>query len=77
MSLTSSFLQSQRAPCGQSVDVECLSDYDEECQLSSDLYFACGCRSVFHEYHDGSVYRKTTHHDGRTIVDELLAEHHV
>lgn len=77
MSLTSSIIHGQRAPCGQTVDVEAISDYDEDCRMTSDLYFACGCRSIFHEYHDGSVYRKTLHHDGRVIVDELLAEHRV
>jgi hypothetical protein len=65
----------QRAPCGRIVDGESCQDRDEEGLLVFDVYYACGCRSIRHEYHDGSVCRRIVRHDGRVLVDELIAEH--
>ena len=37
--------------------------------------YACGCVVTRHEYYDGSVGRTVVHHNGKTLVDELLAAH--
>ena len=71
---TSTGFKSQKAPCGRIVDGESYQDQDEEGLVITDLYYACGCRSIRHEYHDGSIYLKVVHHDGTLLVDELIAE---
>ena len=65
-----------RAPCGQTVDAEHFEEDDDGCRLSDNLYYACGCRVIVHEYADGSVQRKVIHHNGAVLADELDAEHH-
>lgn len=64
----------QRAPCGRIVDGELYRDEDEQTLVTEDVNFACGCRTIRHEYHDGSIGRRVVHHDGTVLVDELLAE---
>jgi hypothetical protein len=64
----------QKAPCGRVVDGESYRDEDEQALVTEDVSYACGCRSIRHEYHDGSVGRRIIHHNGRVLVDELLAE---
>ena len=49
--------QSQQAPCGRTVDGESYRDQDEEALVTEELDYACGCRSICHTYHDGSVSR--------------------
>jgi hypothetical protein len=71
---TTSF-HDKKAPCGRLVDGECHEDHDDEGLLINDLFYACGCRSLRHEYHDGSLSRKVVHHDGHVLVDEVIAEH--
>ncbi|MGQ0650044.1 MAG: hypothetical protein ACT4P7_21045 [Gemmatimonadaceae bacterium] len=73
MSVTDSRMTSQHAPCGRIVDVAVHQDQDEEVMLTEELDYACGCQSIRHEYHDGSVRRKVTRHDGTVLVDELLS----
>ena len=73
MVLTNSNLTSQQAPCGRIVDVERYQDEDEEVVVTQELDYACGCRSIQHEYHDGTVSRKVVRHDGAILVDELLS----
>ena len=63
----------QHAPCGQIVDGETYQDRDEETLLTLEVDYACGCRSIRHEYHDGSVSEKVVRHDGHVVVDELLS----
>ena len=41
--------------------------------LTLEVDFACGCRTIRHEYHDGSVSEKVILHDGHVVVDELLS----
>jgi hypothetical protein len=65
--------ESQRAPCGLSVNGESYQDRDEEVLLTHEIRYACGCRSLRHEFHDGAVSAKVVHHDGTILVDELLA----
>jgi hypothetical protein len=72
MVATSSFTQ-QQAPCGRTVDGETYQDRDEETLLTQEVDYACGCRTIRHEYHDGSVSQKIIRHDGHVLVDELLS----
>jgi hypothetical protein len=72
MSVTSAKTAGQPAPCGQIVEAERREDRDTECLLTYDVQYACGCRSISHEYHDGAVSRKVVRHDGVVLVDELF-----
>ena len=54
----------QEAPCGRLVD---------DVVLTQETLYACGCQSIQHEYHDGSVSRKVVRHDGKLLVDEMLS----
>lgn len=71
MSTASNRFNSQPAPCGRIVDGESFQDRDEELLLTEALDYACGCRSIRHEYHDGSVSHKVIRHDGKVLVDEF------
>jgi membrane-bound inhibitor of C-type lysozyme len=73
MALRSTSFQSQQAPCGQVVHGESYQDQDEEIVVTEELDYACGCRTIRHEYHDGSVSAKVVRHDGRVLVDALLS----
>ena len=61
----------QQAPCGRVVDGATFQDRDEETLLTLEVDFSCGCRSIRHEYHDGSVSQRIVRHDGHVLVDEL------
>ena len=76
MAATSTVFKSEKAPCGQIVEGEHLRDQDGEGLVIDDVYYACGCRSIRHEYHDGSVVCKVVTHDGTALSDDLIAEHH-
>jgi hypothetical protein len=71
--LTKVGFRSQNAPCGQVVDGETYQDQDEEVLVTHELDFACGCRTIRHEYYDSSVSRKVIHHNGTVLVDELCS----
>jgi hypothetical protein len=73
MALLNVSFKSQRAPCGEIVDGERYRDQDEEVLVTEELDYACGCRTIRHEYHDGSVSSKVVRHDGTVLVDELLS----
>ena len=70
MTSTNTFTGRQ-APCGRIVDGETFQDEDEELIVTEEIDYACGCRTIRHEYHDGSVSQKVVRHDGRVLVDEL------
>ena len=72
MPLSHASFTSQRAPCGKIVDGECHQDQDEEVLVTDERDYACGCRTIRHEYHDGSVSSRVVRHDGTILVDELL-----
>jgi hypothetical protein len=63
---------SERAPCGQIVECETYEDQDGQILITQELAYACGCVSIRHEYHDGSVAHRVVRHDGTVVVDELL-----
>jgi hypothetical protein len=71
MVLTSTSFRATKAPCGQIVSGETYEDRDEEALVTEELDFACGCRTIRHEYHDGSVSRRVVRHDGTVLIDEL------
>ena len=71
MALRNAPFKSQKAPCGRIVDGESYRDQDEEVLVTEELDYACGCRIIRHEYHDGSVSSKVVRHDGKVVVDEL------
>jgi hypothetical protein len=41
--------------------------------VTQETFYACGCQSIQHEYHDGSISRKVVRHDGKLLVDEMLS----
>jgi hypothetical protein len=65
--------RSGQAPCGQIVDGEIFEDRDADVLLTQEMCYSCGCVSIRHEYHDGSVARRIVDHHGHVLVDELLA----
>ena len=75
MTATSTIFTSEQAPCGQIVDGEHFQDQDDDALVTDVLRYACGCRSIRHEYHDGSISHKVIQHDGKTLVDEHHDEH--
>jgi hypothetical protein len=76
MAATSTRFTGEQAPCGRTVDGEHFRDQDDDCLVSDELYYACGCRVIHHEYHDGTVSRRVVRHDGTILADEIDAEHH-
>ena len=77
MAATSVLFKSEKAPCGRIVEGEHFQDHqDDEGLVTDNFYYACGCRVIQHEYHDGSVVHKVVRHDGSVLADELIAEHH-
>lgn len=74
MALTTTSFKGEQAPCGQIVDGERCRDRDEEVLITEELDYACGCRSIRHEYHDGSVSAKVVRHDGKVLMDELQSK---
>ena len=72
MSITTSRFTNEKVPCGQVVDGECFRDRDHECLLSDEPSYDCGCRSIHHEYPDGSVSSNVVRHDGTVLEDEII-----
>jgi hypothetical protein len=64
---------SQKAPCGRSVSGHNYEDHDDDVVVTWETIFDCGCQSIQHEYHDGSVSRRVVRHDGRVLTDEMLS----
>jgi hypothetical protein len=76
MTTTSTKVQRCRAPCGQVVDAEHYQEEEEGCHVADNWHFACGCRTITHEFTDGSIQHKEIHHNHTVLVDDLDAEHH-
>jgi hypothetical protein len=72
---TSTRFASEKAPCGKTVEGRRHRDDDDEGFVIDDLYYDCGCRTVRHAYHDGSVSTRVVRHDGRVLADDHSAEH--
>jgi hypothetical protein len=73
MVATNTSFTRQLAPCGRLVDGETYQDRDDETVLTQEMSFACGCRTIRHEYHDGCVSEKVIRHDGTVLADTLLS----
>ena len=73
MATTTERFTSEKAPCGQMGAGERFRDRDEQCLLSDELFYDCGCKRIRHEYHDGCVSSRVVHHNGKVLEDELLA----
>ena len=65
-------LTNEKAPCGQAGDGERFRDRDDECLLRGNLFYNCGCQSIHHEYHDGSLSLDVVRHDGTVLEDGLI-----
>lgn len=65
----------QRAPCGRTAAGRRHREEDDEGLVYDDTTFACGCRRISHQFHDGSVRMKTIRHDGKVLADEHSADH--
>ena len=65
--------KSQQAPCGRLVDGEHYEDRDDDCAVTQETVYACGCDSIKHEYHDGCVSRRIVRHDGKLLADEMAS----
>jgi hypothetical protein len=65
----------ERAPCGRVVSGEHYRDDDGEGLVIRDEYYACGCRSIRHEFHDGSIQVRSTRHDGKAVKGEFDPDH--
>ena len=63
----------QQAPCGRNVSGDNYEDHDDEVVVTTETIYSCGCTSINHHYHDGSVSQKIVRHDGRVLIDELLS----
>ena len=72
MASTTSAFQSQKAPCGRILDGQHVHDGDDDGLIEDDYYYACGCRTIHHELHDGSICERVVRHDGKVLVDELV-----
>jgi hypothetical protein len=66
--------KAQTAPCGRIVNGEKYEDHDDEVTVTQETIYGCGCQTIQHEYHDGSVSRRIVRHDGRVLVDEMLSK---
>ncbi len=74
MPITTTPFGNEKAPCGQFMGGERLQDRDEECLLRDEMFYECGCQTIRHEYHDGSVSNRIVHHDGTVLKDRLNTE---
>jgi hypothetical protein len=67
--------KAEEAPCGKVVAGDHYVD-DDGCGLVlRDEYYDCGCRRIYHEYHDGSTDVRMTRHDGKPCKAELGPDH--
>ena len=64
----------EAAPCGRTVAGDHFRDQDDQCVVSDEWFYDCGCKTIRHEYHDGATSRQVIRHDGRVLVNELMAE---
>jgi hypothetical protein len=74
MTVTNTRFQMEKAPCGQNVPAEHFQDQDEEGLVTDRWNYACGCRNIRQEYHDGSVHNAVVRHDGKVLTEELLGK---
>jgi hypothetical protein len=66
-------IKGQQAPCGRIVDAETYQDQDDEVVVTHETIYSCGCQSIRHQYHDGTLSRRVMRHDGHVLIDELIS----
>jgi hypothetical protein len=75
---TRSAFDPEQAPCGKIVGGDCYRDNDGEGLAVYDLFYACGCRRIRHEYHDGTVITQAIRHGRRhKVLSDEHSEHPV
>jgi hypothetical protein len=62
------------APCGRQVGGHRYRDSDDQGLVLDDLVYACGCRHIHHQFHDGSGRVRLIRHDGKVLMDECSPE---
>jgi hypothetical protein len=72
---TSTSFTKEKAPCGRQVTGSRHHDEDSSGMMFDDVNFACGCRTIQHQFHDGSCRTRVIRHDGRVLLNQLSAEH--
>ncbi|MEJ3746157.1 hypothetical protein WEI85_23070 [Actinomycetes bacterium KLBMP 9797] len=65
----------ETAPCGRLVEGDHYRDSDDDGLVITDEYYACGCRQIRHEFHDGSVRTRSIRHDGKVLLDDSGPAH--
>ncbi len=76
MTIIDTSYAAERAPCVKIVSGQRHQDRDDECLLTDERIYACGCVVIRDEYHDGTFSRREVGHDGKVLVDRMNAEHH-
>jgi hypothetical protein len=67
--------EGERAPCGRLVRADRSEVDDEDGLVMALTVYACGCRSLHREFHDGSFQRQVIRHDGkRFTLHEMHSE---
>ena len=72
---TTAHFTREQAPCGRIVDGEHYRDGDQEGLVIRDEYYACGCRRIRHEYHDGSIQMTAIRHNGTVVRQQSAPDH--
>jgi hypothetical protein len=75
MVATSSRFTGRLAPCGDVRDGEVFESEDAQGLTIDQRRYSCGCQWLRQEYHDGSVYHRIVHHDGKVLEDQIIGEH--
>lgn len=65
---------SERAPCGKQMGGRRHQDADSQGFILDNRIYACGCRQVYQQFHDGSGRARVIRHDGKVLVDERSPE---
>ena len=71
---TSIRFSSERAPCGKQVGGRQQQDSGGQGLVLDNRTYACGCRQVYREFHDGSGHARVIRHDGKVLMDEHSPE---
>lgn len=64
----------ERAPCGKKMGGRWQQDADGQGLVLGNRTYACGCREVRQEFHDGSGRARIIRHDGKVLMDERSPE---
>lgn len=67
-------VMTENAPCGKQARTHWYRDTDDDGLILENLIYACGCRYVYHQFHDGSGRARLIRHDGKALIDERSPE---